>query len=119
MNPFWLEEEAASRPQVTHQGRVDVAIVGAGVPGWAAALRLAESGLSVRVHDQRGVAEGASGRNGGFALRGGASRYDIAPETYGAEQARELWHWTEEALDRMAALAGDALVRNGSFRLAV
>jgi gamma-glutamylputrescine oxidase len=70
------------------------------------------------VHDQRGVAEGASGRNGGFALRGGASRYDIARETYGADQARELWHWTEEALDRMAEVAGDALIRNGSFRLA-
>src|SRR3954462_4006948 len=118
MNPFWLEEEAASRPQVTHQGRVDVAIVGAGVPGWAAALRLAESGLRVRVHDQRGVAEGASGRNGGFALRGGASRYDIARDTYGREQAADLWHWTERALDRMVDLGGDSLRRTGSLRLA-
>ena len=118
MNPYWLEDEAPTRRQVTHPGRVEVAIVGAGVTGCAAALRLAESGLSVRVHDQRGVAEGASGRNGGFALRGGASRYDIARETYGVDQARELWRWTEAALDRMAELAGDALVRNGSFRLA-
>jgi gamma-glutamylputrescine oxidase len=118
VNPYWLEEEAPPRPQVVHEGRVDVAIVGAGVTGCAAALRLAESGLRVRVHDQRGVAEGASGRNGGFALRGGASRYDIARETYGADQARDLWRWTEAALDRMADLAGDSLVRNGSFRLA-
>src|SRR3954447_8360247 len=118
MNPFWLEEEAASRPQVTHEGRVDVAIVGAGVTGCTAALRLAEAGLRVRVHDQRGVAEGASGRNGGFALRGGASRYDVARETYGAEQAAGLWHWTERALDRMSELAGDSLRRTGSLRLA-
>jgi glycine/D-amino acid oxidase-like deaminating enzyme len=118
VNPFWLEEEAPPLPQVTHAGRVDVAIVGAGVTGCSAALRLAESGLRVRVHDQRGVAEGASGRNGGFALRGGASRYDVARETYGAEQARGLWHWTEAALDGMEQLAGDSLVRNGSFRLA-
>jgi glycine/D-amino acid oxidase-like deaminating enzyme len=118
VNPYWLEEEAPARRQVTHEGRVDVAIVGAGVTGCSAALRLADSGLRVRVHDQRGVAEGASGRNGGFALRGGASRYDVARETYGAEQARELWHWTERALDRMEELAGDALRRPGSFRLA-
>ena len=55
--------------------------------GLLAALRLAEAGLRVRVHDARGIAEGASGRNGGFALGGGAARYDVARETYGAERA--------------------------------
>jgi gamma-glutamylputrescine oxidase len=118
MNPYWLEDEPVARAAPRHVGKVDVAIVGAGITGIAAALRLAENGKRVRVHDARGVAEGASGRNGGFALRGGASRYDVARETYGVEAARGLWHWTEHALDRMAELAGDALQRNGSFRLA-
>ena len=104
--------------QQRRDGRVDVAIVGAGVTGCSAALRLAEAGLNVRVHDQRGVAEGASGRNGGFALRGGATRYDIARETYGRDRALDFWHWTERALDRMEVLAGDSLVRVGSLRLA-
>jgi glycine/D-amino acid oxidase-like deaminating enzyme len=70
------------------------------------------------VHDARGVAEGASGRNGGFALAGGAARYDVARETYGAEQAASYWRWTEEALERMLELGGDALRRTGSYRLA-
>ena len=118
MNPYWLEEEAPERRQVVLDGRVDVAIVGAGVTGCSAALRLVESGLHVRVYDQRGVAEGASGRNGGFALRGAASRYDVARETYGATQAAAYWRWTEEALDRVAELAGDALRRPGGYRLA-
>jgi len=74
--------------------------------------------MRVRVHDARGIAEGASGRNGGFALRGGAARYDVARETYGDEQARGLWQWTEGALDRIEKLAGDALRRPGSYRLA-
>jgi len=117
VNPYWLEDEIPERP-AHHHGHVDVAIVGAGVTGCSAALRLAEAGLSVRVHDKRGVAEGASGRNGGFALSGGATRYDVARETYGREQALHLWRWTEEALDRMERLAGDALTRPGSFRLA-
>src|SRR3954470_17423801 len=118
MNPYWLEDEAPPPASVQHAGRVDVAIIGAGITGCSAALRLAEGGLSVRVHEARGVAEGASGRNGGFALRGGASRYDVARDTYGREQAAGLWPWTEGALDRRAELAGASLRRTGSLRLA-
>jgi gamma-glutamylputrescine oxidase len=117
-NPYWLEDDEPARVPKRHDGRVDVAIVGAGVTGCSAALRLAAAGLDVRVHDQRGVAEGASGRNGGFALRGGATRYDIARETYGRDRALGLWQWTERALDRMEQLAGDSLTRTGSLRLA-
>jgi glycine/D-amino acid oxidase-like deaminating enzyme len=116
--PYWLEEATPSRPDSRQDGRVDVAIVGAGVTGCSAALRLAEGGLRVRVHDARGIAGGASGRNGGFALGGGAARYDVARETYGAEQASAFWRWTNGALERMAGLAGDALLRTGSYRLA-
>ena len=117
-NPYWLEDDSPRRATPRLDGRVDVAIVGAGVTGCSAALRLAEAGLRVRVYDQRGVAEGASGRNGGFALRGGATRYDTARETYGRDEAVALWHWTERALDRIESLAGDALTRAGSLRLA-
>src|SRR6185437_4876842 len=118
VNPYWLEDDAVPRASPRHEGTVDVAIVGAGVTGCAAALRLAEAGLRVRVHDARAVAEGASGRNGGFALLVCASRYDVARQTYGVEAARGLWNWTERALDRIEELAGDALRRPGSFRLA-
>jgi gamma-glutamylputrescine oxidase len=89
------------------------------VTGCAAALRLAEAGLKVRLHDAREIAGGASGRNGGFALRGGASPYDVTAETIGRDAARRYWRRTEEALARMASLAGDALAATGSLRLAV
>jgi gamma-glutamylputrescine oxidase len=116
--PYWLEDPPPAQSDATLDGRVDVAIVGAGITGCSAALRLAESGLRVRVHDARAIASGASGRNGGFALRGGAARYDVARETYGAERAASYWRWTEEAFERMVDLAGDALRRTGSYRLA-
>jgi gamma-glutamylputrescine oxidase len=116
--PYWLEDDVPARAPARHEGRVDVAIVGGGVTGCAAALRLAEAGVRVRLHEQRRIAEGASGRNGGFALRGGASRYDVARETYGAERALAYWRWTERALDRVEELGGDALRRPGSYRLA-
>jgi glycine/D-amino acid oxidase-like deaminating enzyme len=117
VNPYWLDGLPPLRRTPRH-GRVDVAIVGAGVTGCAAALRLAEAGLRVRVHDQRGVAEGASGRNGGFALPGTAAAYDVARDTYGAEPTRELWRWTSEELRHLAESAGDALRAVGSYRLA-
>jgi gamma-glutamylputrescine oxidase len=118
VNPYWLEESGPAPPETKLEGRVDVAIVGAGITGCSAALRLAEAGRRVRVHDARGIAEGASGRNGGFALAGGAARYDVARETYGADEAASYWRWTHQALDRLAELAGDALQRPGSYQLA-
>ncbi|MBA3736803.1 MAG: FAD-binding oxidoreductase [Actinobacteria bacterium] len=115
--PFWLDEPTAPL-ETDSQGPVDVAIIGAGITGCVCALQLARGGLSARVHDARGIAEGASGRNGGFALRGGAARYDVARETYGADAAKELWRRTEDALDRLESVAGDSFRRTGSLRLA-
>ncbi len=115
---YWLEEPPPARPERRLDGPVDVAIVGAGVTGCACARVLAEAGLRVRVHEARRVAEGASGRNGGFALRGGAAPYDVSVESIGRERTAAYWSSTEQALDRIEALAGDAFVRTGSLRLA-
>ena len=114
---FWLEEEHDDLPTVTLAGTPDVEIVGAGVTGCSCALALAEAGLRVRVHEAREVAGGASGRNGGFALRGGAMSYDQAQDQLGSA-ARAYWMLSERALDRISDLAGDALRRVGSLRLA-
>jgi len=115
---YWLAEETPALEQNRLDGRVDVAIVGGGVTGCACAHALARGGLRVRVHEARKVAEGASGRNGGFALRGGAPAYDDARRELGPERARSLWELTERALDRIESLAGDAFERTGSLRLA-
>jgi gamma-glutamylputrescine oxidase len=93
-------------------------VVGGGVTGCAAALRLAEEGLKVRLHEAREIAGGASGRNGGFALRGGAAPFDVTSEAIGREGTVWLWRETELALDRLEELAGDAFARTGSLRLA-
>jgi glycine/D-amino acid oxidase-like deaminating enzyme len=115
---YWLAEPAPPIPEQRLDGPADAVVVGGGVTGCAAALTLAEAGLRVRLHDAREIAGGASGRNGGFALRGGAAPYDVTIETIGHDHARDLWRRTEEALDRLEALAGDAFARTGSLRLA-
>ncbi len=97
---------------------MDVAVVGGGVTGCACALALAEGGLRVRVYEERRVAWGASGRNGGFALRGGALPYHEARRELGAQRSAQLWRLSERYLDRMEELAGDALRRVGRLRLA-
>ena len=118
MSSWWLSEDPVPDLGSVEVERPDVEIVGAGITGVSAALTLAGAGKRVRVHDARRVGEGASGRNGGFALRGGAMPYDRAREWLGPERAAEYWRLTEEHLHRLADLAGDALVRTGSLRLA-
>ncbi|MFN2472289.1 MAG: NAD(P)/FAD-dependent oxidoreductase [Gaiellaceae bacterium] len=116
--PFWLEEEAPPFVASSWAGPPEVVVVGGGVTGCSCAYALARAGVRVRLHETREVASGASGRNGGFALRGGAMGYDEARQTLGRERARGLWRLTERALDRLGAAAGDAFVRTGSLRLA-
>src|SRR3954468_9116311 len=118
MSSYWLSEPAPSLPDV-HVDEPDVVVVGGGVTGCAAALRLAQAGKRVRLYDARGIAEGASGRNGGFALRGMPAAFDVTAELVGEERARELTAWTERAIDTIESLAGDSFRRVGSLRIAV
>src|SRR5881275_29605 len=115
---YWLSEEAMPLPLRPVEGRPDVVVIGGGVTACSCALALAEAGLRVRVHEAREVAGGASGRNGGFALRGAASSYDAACTELGREGAASLCRLTESALERLAELAGDAFRQTGSLRLA-
>src|SRR5207247_2255135 len=96
----------------------DVAGGGGGVTGCSCARTLAEAGLSVRLYEAREIAGGASGRNGGFALRGGAAPYPVLAEAIGRARTAELWRWTERAVEDLADVAGDSFRRTGSLRLA-
>jgi gamma-glutamylputrescine oxidase len=119
MSSYWLEEPNEPFPCTSLSGPPEVEIIGGGVTGNACALVLAESGVRVRLHEAREIAGGASGRNGGFALRGGAIAYDDACRRLGPARAREYWQLTERTLDRLESLADDAFRRVGSLRLAV
>jgi glycine/D-amino acid oxidase-like deaminating enzyme len=116
---YWLAEPAPEIPRRRLTGTPDVVVVGGGVTGCSAALELTRSGLSVRLYEAREIAGGASGRNGGFALRGGPAPFDVTVAAVGAERATALWRWTEGALSELSSLAGDAARATGSLRLAV
>jgi glycine/D-amino acid oxidase-like deaminating enzyme len=95
-----------------------VAVIGGGVTGCSCALTLAERGVRVRLYEAGEIAAGASGRNGGFALRGATAPYDQARIDLGRDGAKLVMELTERSLDRMESLAGDAFRRVGSLRLA-
>jgi gamma-glutamylputrescine oxidase len=115
---YWLSEPYEALPRKTLPGPPDVAVVGGGITGCSCALALGDAGMRVRLYDAREIAGGASGRNGGFALRGAAAPYPVMVESLGRERAAELWRWTERAVDDLAGAAGDAFRRTGSLRLA-
>jgi glycine/D-amino acid oxidase-like deaminating enzyme len=116
---YWLSEPREPLPVARLDSQADVAVVGGGVTGCACALTLAEAGLKVRLYEAREIAGGASGRNGGFALRGGSAPYPVLAGSIGADATAALWRWTEAELRELGALAGDALRPTGSLRLAV
>jgi glycine/D-amino acid oxidase-like deaminating enzyme len=116
--PYWLESEAEPFVQRRLDGAVEVAVIGGGVTGCSCALTLGSAGRRVRLYEARTIASGASGRNGGFGLRGGATAYDVAREQLGNERARSYWQLTDRYVERLAALAGDAFRRVGSLRVA-
>ncbi len=115
---YWLAEPHDPVTAVPLGGPPDVAVVGGGITGCSCALALAEAGLRVRLYEAREIAGGASGRNGGFALRGGAAPYPVLAESIGGKRTAELWRWTESELVELATLAGDAFRPTGSLRLA-
>ena len=117
-NSYWLDEKHEPVPRIRLGGSPEVAVVGGGITGCSCALALAEAGLRVRLYEAREIAGGASGRNGGFALRGGAAPYPVIVDSIGREAAAGLWRWTEDAVAALASVAGDAFRPSGSLRLA-
>jgi glycine/D-amino acid oxidase-like deaminating enzyme len=116
--PYWLAEPSEPIPRRTLAGNPDVAVVGGGITGCSCALALAEAGLRVRLYEAREIAGGASGRNGGFALRGAAAAYPVLVESIGRARAKALWQWTERELGALRSLGGEAFRHTGSLRLA-
>jgi glycine/D-amino acid oxidase-like deaminating enzyme len=121
---LWLDDPYAPRPPLEGSVTADVAVVGGGITGVAAAYFLAGRGCKVALVERADVASGATGRNAGFLLAGIASTYSIAVKNHGRERARALWRISLEnhALVRglVEAEKIDCLyARNGSYTLAL
>src|SRR5215468_9318658 len=98
---YWLD--TVSEPQKgaaqLPPDNVDVAVVGAGFTGLAAARELARRGARVAVLEAETLGWGASSRNGGMVLTG----LKLGPETliarYGLEPAQRLYAASLASID--------------------
>ena len=125
--PYWWDTVAGARPDAdTTQAlarnpepgapnlapgtRCDVAIIGAGYTGLAAALQLARSGASVVVLEREHAGWGASSRNGGQVVTG----LKLDPATlvarFGESHARELFELSLAAISSLESLLQDEAI---------
>lgn len=107
--PFWWD--ATPLPSIGQKPvprSVDVAIVGGGYTGIAAAIELAAAGRSVVVFDKARLGEGASSRNGGMTSGSIRPSHAALTKTYGEARAlailhegkaarEDLWRYLDEA----------------------
>jgi gamma-glutamylputrescine oxidase len=93
-------------PRATLQGEVgaDVAVLGGGIAGCAAALHLTKRGYKVALLEARAIGFGASGRSGGQTIFGLAVGQQKLEREVGREDARRLFDLSIEALDLTQSL---------------
>jgi glycine/D-amino acid oxidase-like deaminating enzyme len=111
------------RPLVELPFDTDVAIVGGGYTGLAAAHVLARNGADALVLEQHTIGWGASSRNGGFVLPGYQPEVESLALRYGIDQARGLFALSLEAVDYLerviqAEQIDCGFVRSGGLTLA-
>lgn len=116
-HPFWWDtvpdlragsqQAPVASPQFEPGSRFDVAILGAGYTGLAAARQLALSGASVVVLERGGVGSGASSRNAGQVLTGLKLEPGALVSRYGEARARELFDVSRDAMTALKRVVAD------------
>ena len=106
--PYWWDVAApvVGTPQALPElaGAVDVVIVGAGITGTVAAIKLARAGAGVVVLDAAAVGEGAARRNAGFIGRTLKRSVSWLEARHGAGHGVRIYRELDEALDSVRQL---------------
>jgi glycine/D-amino acid oxidase-like deaminating enzyme len=108
-----LEQPATT--SLTGNEATDVAIIGGGYCGLAAALYLALRGFDVRVLEAGAIGWGASGRNGGFCSIGASFLGPVELlNIYGEAQTMDFYRVLIEAVQGVADLAREECIAFGA-----
>ena len=108
-HPYWWDtvEEPEPETSALPLRRADVAIVGGGYTGLAAARQLARSGATVVVLEREHVGWGASSRNGGQVLTGLKLDPATLVSRFGERRARELFDLSVASMSALESLIHD------------
>jgi len=103
--------------------KADVVVIGGGITGASAALRLAKSGAKVTLLEAETIGWGASSRNGGQALSCLHHSLTELIEKYGRELAREMFWASVHAAETVARIVKEEgidcdFTRNGNIEAA-
>jgi glycine/D-amino acid oxidase-like deaminating enzyme len=118
--PFWVEEHPRPENITTDlPAEADVLVVGSGLTGLSAALRLARGGRSVAVVDSAEIASGASSVNGGMVSPDIKAGIKVIFDQQGPALGREMWEATVRSVDIVSDLAAaesiDARIMRGGM----
>ena len=103
---LWVPHATATTQPLTTDLDVDVAIIGAGITGLTAALRLTDAGKHVVVLEGRTVASGCTGGTSAHLTEAVDSRYVDIAKHFGKKGARLVAESSRAALEHIADLAG-------------
>jgi glycine/D-amino acid oxidase-like deaminating enzyme len=103
LEPFWLDDTPAPALGTPEPpGSADVAVVGSGYTGLAAALTLAREGRGVVVFDAEAAGYGCSSRNGGQCGGGLKPGFDGLSARYGKARALAMYREARASLEYLA-----------------
>ena len=106
--PFWVEDH----PRPSGIGKsplpaeVDYLVVGSGLTGMSAGMRLVESGKSVAVVDGGEIAGGASSINGGMVSPDVKAGMRAVEQAHGRQLADEIWRASVRSIEIVLELCG-------------
>ena len=89
---------------LTGSVHTEVAVLGGGLSGASAALRLAQQGVETALIEARQFGWGASGRSGGQVICGYSCGQEKLEKLVGRARAQALWQHARNATDHTAAL---------------
>lgn len=105
-SPFWVEEYPRPRGITSDlPSETDVLVVGSGLTGLSAALRLARGGKTVAVVDHGAIASGASAVNGGMVSPDIKAGIRVVFERFGSALGQEMWQATVRSVEIVSDIA--------------
>ena len=107
--PFWPDDypRPDTLPVSALPQRVDVAVIGGGCTGLAAAYALAKSGVETAVLEKDRIGAGASSRHAGIVTTGFRQSLANLFDLHGEALGRQLWQASLEAVDLVGEIVAD------------